>query len=410
MKLSVQQQNLAEAANRAWSLLTATMTSSEKERSQQDEPPPWTGRILLEARNSTLFLRTSTRSSSLVSSCHAEIRDEISEKDPEEEDEEDGEDGNSPEPEQVLVEGQALHRIARQAAHDEVLELETREDRCLSVTTSQAGFDLGLFDPAGFPENPPSDLPILFKTSGEILKGLIEKTRHAIEIGTDTRHYLNGILLEITDARLTAVATDGRRLACASVEDPQNADAASKRFILPGRILKTLLSCIDPLQDITVRSDGRRIRFSAHGWELDSGGLEGSYPDWKRVLPDPKGLKTRVDFNMADIRTSLAQVSSTARDQIKVSIAAENGDLALRMESRTTSSGDRARECRASDQLVLTVNHEHLKDIFDQIEGEQAVLQIGRNDSPCMIDENLDNGMHTRFVIMPYRGGLKDQT
>src|SRR5262249_2394432 len=141
-----------------------------------------------------------------------------------------------------------------------------------------------------FPAMPASDLPHQFALSADTLKRLIDRTRFAIST-EETRYYLNGIYLHpLPDKKLLrAVATDGHRLARAETEMPKGAERMSG-IILPRKAVQEVRKLLDDIdQPIEIAVSDSKIRLDIGGIVLTSKLIDGTFPDYERVIPQTLG-------------------------------------------------------------------------------------------------------------------------
>ena len=379
MKLSMNQQDLQRAADRAHSII------------QSSVPNNYEKYMLLEASENLLSLRTTSDTTEVVATCPAEVA----------------------EPGSALVDGDAFHRIARRSPPDSSIEISTNSEAKKSETGPgsrlliQAGrtnFDISVHAKEGFPEPSKQDFKNAFRVQGSELIRIIEKTRHAAESSTDQRFYLTGIYLHITPGegearRLAAVATDGRRLAYASFPAPADCEG-EPGLIMPQTLARALISHLDPEEEVTVAIDENRVRFSARNYTLSLVAIEGTYPDYPRVIPE--GGKIEIDLHVENFRTSLDRVTAISEDDERVKILGDSKSVRLSVRTVTSESEDTVADCIASQKAEIATNARHLHDILAQIEGDRIILQVIDDRSPCILAEQVGE-LDTKFVVMPYR-------
>jgi DNA polymerase III sliding clamp (beta) subunit (PCNA family) len=109
----------------------------------------------------------------------------------------------------------------------------------------------------------------------------------------EPRYYLNGVLFELQDNCLTLVATDGCRMAMVDLVDVQNTQAG--QFIMKGADVKTILAMVPRTVELISLTEftptgvnapltiPARLVLSLDGREMTFDGIDGKYPDWKRV-------------------------------------------------------------------------------------------------------------------------------
>ena len=203
---------------------------------------------------------------------------------------------------------------------------------------------------------PATDFPDL--TSGEFshrftlpaveLKRLIENTQFAIST-EETRYYLNGIFLHTLDvggtAMLRAVATDGHRLARVETPAPQGA-VGMPGVIAPRKAVNEVLKLLDdPTQDVQIEISTAKVRFQFGDVVLTTKLIDGTFPDYQRVIPTANDKRLVVDkepFERAVDRVST--LSSERGRAIKLAIA--DGKMTLSVNNPEFGLGERGDRSR----------------------------------------------------------------
>jgi len=185
----------------------------------------------------------------------------------------------------VTVPAHLLHDIVRKLPDGAQLELDQGPDRGrLSIVSGRSRFALQALPPEDFPDLAAGEPANHFNISAASLKALIEKTRFAIST-EETRYYLNGIYLHEETETLRAVATDGHRLARAQAPLPDGAKGMPG-VIVPRKTVLELAKLIEDQEgDIAVALSAAKVRFSFEGLVLTSKLIDGTFPDYERVIP-----------------------------------------------------------------------------------------------------------------------------
>jgi DNA polymerase-3 subunit beta len=258
-----------------------------------------------------------------------------------------------------------------------------------------------------FPSMTAGSLPHAFRLSAQLLRGMIDRTRFAIST-EETRYYLNGIYLHVvpgTDGvkMLRAVATDGHRLA--RVEEPLPAGAEE----IPGVIIprKTVLEArklLDEAQDeVEIALSETRIQFTLGTVRLTSKLIDGTFPEYERVIPRNNDKVLRVDKK--DFAEAVARVSAISTERSRpVKLALDTDRLTLSAASPEQGSAteelDGGRVSYAAGPLEIGFQARYLNDITDQIGGEVEFL-FSDGSAPTIVR---DAGDETAlYVLMPMR-------
>jgi len=243
-----------------------------------------------------------------------------------------------------------------------------------------------------------------FALAGADLKRLIDKTQFAIST-EETRYYLNGIYLHVAGSgksqTLRAVATDGHRLAQTDLPVPAGA-AGMPGVIVPRKTVTEVQRLIeDSGAEVGIELSSAKIRFSIGDVVLTSKLIDGTFPDYARVIPSGNDKELVVDkkeFEQAVDRVST--VSSERGRAVKLSLT--SGRLTLSVTNPDSGSATEEIEVEyGSDPLDIGFNSRYLLDIAAQIEGEVAVLKLADPGSPTLVQDKENKG--ALYVLMPMR-------
>jgi DNA polymerase-3 subunit beta len=176
------------------------------------------------------------------------------------------------------------------------VELSAAEGR-ITVNAGRAKFTLATLPRDDFPMIAEGELPTTFELPAETLKQIIDKTRFAIST-EETRYYLNGIFLHVADEAapvLKAAATDGHRLARVTVPRPDGAESMPD-VIIPRKCIAELRKLLDEVDgSVGVSLSASKIRFDMGQAILTSKLIDGTFPDYQRVIPTGNDKVLEVD-------------------------------------------------------------------------------------------------------------------
>ena len=234
------------------------------------------------------------------------------------------------------------------------------------------------------------------------LKRLIDKTQFAIST-EETRYYLNGIYLHTAggakSATLRAVATDGHRLAQVDLPLPSGASGMSG-VIVPRKTVGEVQRLIEDNEaSVAIELSQGKIRFTIGDVVLTSKLIDGTFPDYARVIPqnnDKELVVDKKDFEAAVDRVST--ISSERGRAVKLSLS--GGKLVLSVTN--PDSGSATEELGYSaEPLDIGFNSRYLLDIAAQLDGEAAVLRLADPGSPTLIQDK--EAKAALYVLMPMR-------
>jgi DNA polymerase-3 subunit beta len=251
---------------------------------------------------------------------------------------------------------------------------------------------------------PDGDLKHTFTLSAADLRALIDRSRFAIST-EETRYYLNGIYLHAAKNKkldvLRAVATDGHRLARVEMPAPEGATGIPG-VILPRKTVGEVRKLIDENDgDIEISLSETKVRFTFGGVVITSKLIDGTFPDYERVIPAGNDKMLKVDTRVfAAAVDRVATISSEKSRAIKISVAP--GHIVLTANSPEAGSATEELEAEYEGALLdIGFNAGYLLDILRQVEGDGARFMLADAAAPAIIQDVSDAS--ALYVLMPMR-------
>ncbi len=295
-----------------------------------------------------------------------------------------------------------LYDILRKISSNADLNFELKSENKLSLKSENADFNLLCLPIDNFPtfadEFEGKEISL---NNNRFLK-LLNKTKISIS-NDDTRHYLNGIFLHLTEAHgrnfLTGVATDSHRLSSSSLEIEKN-DFSS--LILPRKAVFQLCSLLAEISDpLTIQVGDNKIKFTLGNIKLISKVIDGKFPDYKKVVPTSNDKILIVSSKeFIDSIERVASVSLDRKEGVKLSISKDNIQLSV----NSANSGEGNEKIRAqfnSENLNISFNSKYLIDIASEVEDKNMKINFKDSSSPVLIEDASDKNSY--YVIMPMK-------
>lgn len=305
----------------------------------------------------------------------------------------------------TTVPAHLLYDIVRKLADGSEVKLATNaEGSQMTVTSGRSNFRLQCLPESDFPDITAGTFSHSFKIAASALGRLVERTQFAIST-EETRYYLNGIFLHTIESegklRLRAVATDGHRLARAEMEAPAGSEGMPG-IIIPRKTVGELQKLLDDGgEDILVELSDSKIRFTIGPVVMTSKLIDGTFPDYQRVIP--QGNDKALTLDRQSFSAAVDRVSTISSERGRaVKLAVTSGQLTLTVNS--PDSGTATEELAVgyeSDDIEIGFNARYLLDITGQLSGDEAVFMLADPGSPTLIKDGGDDG--TLYVLMPMR-------
>jgi DNA polymerase III subunit beta len=305
----------------------------------------------------------------------------------------------------TTVPAHTIYDIVRKLPDGAQVSLEGGgETTQLTVRSGRSRFVLQTLPATDFPDLAAGEFPHRFELKSADLRRLIEKTQFAIST-EETRYYLNGIYLHTLDvegeARMRAVATDGHRLARVELPAPSGA-AGMPGVILPRKTVGEVQKLLDDAEAIvSVELSTTKVRFTVGPVVLTSKLIDGTFPDYARVIPtgnDKRLIVERGDFAAAVDRVST--ISSERGRAVKLSLSERRLVLTVTNPDSGTATEEIEVDYEA-EPLDIGFNSRYLLDIAGQLEGDTALLRLADPGSPTLVQDR--EGAAALYVLMPMR-------
>ncbi len=296
-----------------------------------------------------------------------------------------------------------LYDILRKISSNAELNFELKSENKISLKSQSADFNLLCLPTDNFPSFADEFEGQEISLNNNRFLKLLNKTKISIS-NDDTRHYLNGVYLHLTEAHgrnfLTGVATDSHRLSSSSLEVERINDFSS--LILPRKTVFQLCSLLSETSDkLTMQTSDNKIKFSLGNIKLISKVIDGKFPDYKKVVPTSNEKK--LILSSKDFINSIERVASVSLDRkegVKLFINKDNVQLSV----NSANSGEGNEKIKAefnSENLNISFNSKYLVDIASEVEDKNLKMSLKDSVSPVLIEDVSDKNSY--YVIMPMK-------
>ena len=305
----------------------------------------------------------------------------------------------------TTVGAHTLHEIVRKLPDGAMVELtdDVTSNR-LDVVAGRSSFSLATLPREDFPIMANSEYACNFSAKSEILRRLFDKSKFAIST-EETRYYLNGVYMHSSDGTngkvLRCVATDGHRLARIDTELPDGAETLPG-VIVPRKTVGELRKLLDEDEiKIAVSVSETKIRFATPEMILTSKVIDGSFPDYTRVIP--QGNTRRLEVDAAEFAQAVDRVSTVSSERSRaVKLTLEDDRLILSVNAPDNGAAEEELVVAYADErLEIGFNAKYLLEIAGQVDRENAVFMFNSSGDPTLMREGNDES--AVYVVMPMR-------
>ncbi len=297
-----------------------------------------------------------------------------------------------------------LYDFVRKLPDGSAVKLDVSgDDPRLFISAGKSRLHLPILPAGDFPSMPSDGFETRFEIEPTELGRLVDKTRFAIST-EETRYYLNGIFFHTVEqggARLRAVATDGHRLALADATAPKGA-TGMPGVIVPRKTINELKRLLDDASDmVEVAVSPQKIRFALGDAVLTSKLIDGSFPEYARVIPKSNSKKLKIDNKaFAEAVDRVATVSAERSRSVRLAIEKDKITLTVNNPDAGVATEDLGADYR-DDAMEIGFNARYLLDVAQQIEGAEALFELADSGSPTLVRDEADE--NALYVLMPLR-------
>lgn len=298
-----------------------------------------------------------------------------------------------------------LYDIVRKLSDGSEVELLFPDDKGqLTISSGRSKFSLSCIGVEDFPVISGDKLPTQFSIAKEELKDVIDRTKFAVST-EETRYYLNGIYIHAKNEGetkvLRVVATDGHRLACVESPLPQGAEKMSG-VIIPRKTVAEVRKLLDDtgVEEVSVALSDNKIRFSMEDIALTSKLIDGTYPDYERVIPTDNDKE--LELSVKELAAAVDRVSVVAERTRAIKVLTSKNKIVITTSSPDLGSAVEELEAKYdSGNFEIGYNFRYLLDILNEVKGDSVRISFADGSSPSVIHDTSDAS--AIYVLMPMR-------
>lgn len=290
----------------------------------------------------------------------------------------------------------------------EKITIEVHEDFTLHIKCHNYSTKILGMNPDDFPLMPHIETPTVLECQGQLLKKALQQTLFTVSVN-ESKQELSGLLFSVTQEtkKLTLVGTDAYRLAESSIQIGE-CPKEDQLFIVPLRTAQEVSRIVsaDVSGRVRIEWNEHQISFICDSCQLISKRIQGTYPDYKQIIPQSfttklildvdeciKAVKTTSLFSKSTLSDIHLQCMTTNRDQGRLLLSSSNstnGESSVQLEL----------EMQGNENNV-TLNYRYFLDGLQALESKKALLSMIDNVNPCILKPLEGEGY--QYLIMPIR-------
>lgn len=300
---------------------------------------------------------------------------------------------------ELTLPARKLLDICRALPEDASVRITISGER-VQILSGKSRFTLSTLPPHEYPIIEMQETAAEFAITQESLKDLLEKTAFSMA-QQDVRYYLNGLLLELSQKGIRAVATDGHRLAMRDIDIPMKVKEKTQIIIPRKGVMELIKHLENKEEEVRVKISNNHIRVVFNDLVFTSKLVDGKFPDYDRVVPEIGKSIVLADREL--LRQSLTRASILSNEKYRgVRILLEKGKLRALAHNPEQEEAEEEVDVEYDGQeMEIGFNVSYLLDALAIIKTKKVRITVKDPNSSCLLLPEEDN--RCKYVVMPMR-------
>ncbi len=296
-----------------------------------------------------------------------------------------------------------MYDIVRKFNNEKKINFNLSSENKINLESDNSSFNLNCLKASEFPITEENFNENEFLLNSKKLLKLLNKCKFSVS-NDETRHYLSGIFLHMTDNEgkkfLTGVATDSHRMAISKtlISDEINFEP----IILPKKTIFQLCALLEDYEgDVKISNLKSKIKFEFNNIILMSKLIDGKFPNYFQVIP--KDNQKKLEIDLKPFLTSVDRVASVSldkKDGLRMNLA--NNSLKLSVNNSNSGDGQESLNVKFDHELDISFNPRYLIDVASNMDGNKIEIFLKESGSPALIKDPSD--FDSIYVVMPMKG------
>ena len=298
---------------------------------------------------------------------------------------------------ETVVPGKFITEFVKKLSNSEI-ELEVNDKNQLLIRYDGNESIIQCYNVIEYPGFKKLKTDEWFGISQKDLKALISKTIFSVALD-DSRPILKGVLFDIDQKEISAVALDGYRLARVKKKSTAN---VKKQIVVPTRSLNEISKLLDDSDDIiNVNIDSNAIMIDTVDTKIISRLLEGDFVNYKQIIP--MNYETFVIVNKLQLEDALERVSllSKVGQNNFVKFDIKEGAVQLTSNSEIGNIKEKISAVLNGKDVTIAFNPRFILESLKASNDEFVKLCLNTSSNPCVIVPT--EGDEFLYLILPVR-------
>ena len=297
----------------------------------------------------------------------------------------------------VAVSGLIIHNFISNITNDKNIILEVLKDN-LKISTKHSESIIKTFPTDDFPNIPKvsSDTPFTFNVPN-LIKGF--KSVIYSSSPSTIRPVLSSILLSSEEDHVIFVATDSFRLSEKKINVKKHKEF--NQILIPFRNIGEIIRTLEDIKDdVIVFLNDNQIAFSFGDIYITSRIIDGTFPDYKQIIP--KETKTETIVLKQDLVSALriSNIFSDKFSQVIFNINSKEKEFKITTKNMDVGENENKLDSVVKgEKLTISFNYKYIIDCFQSIDSDSISLSFSGNNKPMVVSGVGDKSF--LYLVMP---------
>ena len=283
---------------------------------------------------------------------------------------------------------------------DDAIPTITFDAGVVSIKEGRSKFKLTTLPADNYPNSDEESNEVEFSVPRTQLIHLLQSTHFAMS-QQDVRVFLNGLLLEMDSQSITAVATDGHRMAICRL--PCQLNNQHQRLLLPRKGVQEILRLLTNVPDehILLSAGKRHFKLITKQYSFLTKLIEARFPPYTKAIPAHQDKQVVIERDL--LRRAISRIIILAHEKSRaVLLHIQPGQLTLIANNQEQEEAVETLPAETQgDELKIGINASYLLDVLNHVQEGPLRLSFATKDSSILVESLNDE--HYFYIIMPMK-------